>query len=480
MKFKLLLNLTIAIFAIVFIACDDNLDTIGSNIQPDGDDIAVYTDTVIITAKTVSLEDSVYARTAFGVLGEYVDPIFGTVKSDYLSELYCPENLSFRDKTTSIDSVHLSVIFESFVGDSISPIGVSAYRVTKSLEKNYFTNIKPTDYCDLKESLGQGLFSIRNSMLPDEGGLREFKLEVDNSVGQELYDEWERTDGKVFTNSDELRKFFKGIYVTTTFGSGSLININTTALQVYYSYTGRNLDNTADSTRIAMLRLPVTSEVIQMNRVQNSIPSNLFENGDTRTYLKSPAGVCTELTIPLKKIMEIAETKGEGKNNKLNSATFKLKGYTEEEEKTNISQSPHLLFINKDSIKTFFTNPNKIALSDNKTSFIMIRDGYYTTASTTNTYNFSYSNTTSVSNNIATLINHYADYYKDKTDIPDLKYLVIPISVAGQSVSSGYTSVYTFTNVYNQMYPTTAIFRTDKDNMKMPLIFSSYNTDRYK
>jgi len=465
MKFKLLLNLTIALFVIVFVSCNDDLDSIGSNIQPGGDDITVYVDTVVLTAKTVSLEDSVYARASSGLIGEYTDPIFGKIKSDFLTELYCPENLSFNEKTTKIDSVYLDVISYAFYGDSISPVGISVYQVDKkNLEKNFYTNIKPSDYCSMNQVLGQGIFTIKDADRYSTG--KRYRFVLDNSVGDDFYNEWKNTSGAVFKNSDALREYFKGLYITTSLGSGSLIDVNTSIIQIYYSYTGRNSDDTADSTRVGLLRLPTTPEVIQMNQIQNTIPSELFTNEDTRTYLKSPAGVCTEVTVPLKEIMDKA--KKEGVAHKINSASFKLKGYTEEEDKMGMSRSSNLLFIHKDSVANFFEN-NKMA--DTKTSYIMMQDA------STNTYNFSYGNlASSASNNLAAMVNYYANYYKDKEDIPDLKFLVIPIYAQSQYVTSGYSQVLAFTNIYNQMYPTSTILRTDKDNMKMALIFSNYNT----
>lgn len=469
MKIKLLLNLTIVLLAIAFVSCNDDLDSIGGNIQPDGDDISVYVDTVVLTAKTVSLEDSVFARQVSGLLGEYTDPIFGKIKSDYLSELYCSENLAFHKNTTSVDSVFLDVISYGFYGDSISPVGIAAYRVDKkNLDKNFFTNIKPTDYSSMKNVIGRGLFTIKEADPYSTG--KRYRLSVAKSLGNEFYKEWKDSNGATFKNSETLRKFFKGIYVTTTLGSGSLIDVNTNILQIYYSYTGRNKADTADSTYVGSVRLPSTGEVIQLNQVQNTIPAYLFQNSDSLAYLKSPAGVCTEITIPLKDIM--SKAKKDNITNKLNSATFKLKGYTEEEDKMGMGRSGNLLFINKDSLANFFTKNNE---ADAKTSFVMIHN------STTNTYNFSYSNLkASISNNLATMVNHYVDYYKDKTNVPDLKFLVIPVQAATKSVASGYTQVEAYSNIYNQMIPTSAILRTNRDNMKMALIFSNYNSAKTK
>jgi hypothetical protein len=69
------------------------------------------------------------------------------------------------------------------------------------------------------------------------------------------------------------------------------------------------------------------------------------------------------------------------------------------------------------------------------------------------------------------------DYYKGKDNIPDLKYYVIPVSFDYQaSTSSSGSTIYTYTKVFNQMSPASAVLRTDEDNMKMALIFSNYNS----
>lgn len=469
MKIKHLLSLAIAILMIAFISCNDELDNIGGNIQPDGDDISVYIDTVVLTARTVSMEDSVYARSNFGLLGEYTDPIFGKIKSDFLSELFCSEKTAFHEKTISVDSVFLDIVSEISYGDSISPIGITAYRVDKKdLNRDFYTNVKPTDYCSMKQIIGQGVFTIKDAEhFGSNQAAKQYRLLVNKSLGNEIYNNWKKSNGNIFANEDSLRNYFKGIYITSNFGSGSLINVNTSRLLIYYSYTGRNSGNTADSVRVGSVLLPTNQQVIQLNRVQNTIPSYLLENGDSKVYLKSPAGVCTEITIPLKQIIEKA--KRNNKINIVNSASFNLKGFTEEEQNMTLGQSSNLLFINKDSINNFFSK-NKNA--DNNSSFIMIR------SAATNTYNFSNSNqVSSLSNNLATMVNYYVNYYKDKETVPDLKFLVLPISTAISYVSANYTQVAIYSSVYNQMTPTSAILRSDKDNMKMGLIFSDYNSN---
>lgn len=445
MRIKPLLILAVTLFSVIFASCSDDLNTIGDNIRPDEDDIIVGIDTVTLTARTVSMEDSVYARTSYPLLGEYSDPVFGKVKTDYMSELFCPANTKFKDNVISIDSVLVRLACYGFTGDSISPMGLSIYEVNKPLVANFFTNVDPKKYVDMSKPLGQNVFSLDAS--PRINGMRWIITDLDMSVGQRFYNEW-KTKPSTFSSPDKFLEFFKGIYITTTFGSTRIMNMAHTFLEIHYTYRVN-----VDSTSVDYLRFPVTQEVIQLNRVQNTIPDNLFTNSDTRSYLKTPAGVYTEITIPLKEIIEKTKV-GEI----INSASFKIKGFSEEEEKSTFKRPTDLLFINKDSLPNFFLKNNK---NNSRTSFIVTRN------QSNNTYDFG---------NIGYAINYYADYYRNAQTIPDLKYLAIPVDV--RRVKNTSTGSLDIDAVYNLMNPTSAIFRTDEKNMKMGLLFSTYRKNK--
>lgn len=468
MKIKTLLSLSVALLAVISISCDDNISSLGGNIQPDGDDIIAGGDTISVKARTVSFKDSVYARTTRGILGEYIDPLFGKIKSDYLCEFFYPKKdesevvKPFLDNVLSIDSVFLNTGFYTFYGDSISPMGLSVYEITSPLVPFFFTSIDPTKYCDMTKVLGQSIFTIQN--VPDtiDDGYKTLKTRLDLSLGNRIYQEW--LDNKdTFTSPENFKEFFKGVYVTTTFGSGSLIQTEFTEMDVHYTYKGRNKEDTADSIRTTLLRLSVTPEVVQMNRINNAFPEGLEdkegEYNNQKTYMKTPAGLYTELTIPLGEIIDKI-----GKDKTLNAVNFVMKGNTEEEDKLNIQRPGTILLINKDSLENFFY---KKRLHDGISSFVISRSSASSTSTIYNSYDFG---------NIASAINHYADHYKNEANVPDLKFLMIPISIS--TVTNSSTGVVEVTNIYNLMNPTSAILRTEPDNMKMSIVYSKYNNNR--
>ena len=85
MKHKNIFYITLLSIIALLYSCDDSLKNIGFTIQPDNDRITVGTDSLFINAKTVSVDsllpEGMFAKTKNPVLGEYKDPLFGTMAS---------------------------------------------------------------------------------------------------------------------------------------------------------------------------------------------------------------------------------------------------------------------------------------------------------------------------------------------------------------------------------------------------------------
>ena len=455
MKIKSLWTLISFLTILAFVGCDDDLNSVGSNIQPPSDSIYVTTDTIILKARTVPV-DSVYARTINGVLGKYQDDIFGTIKSDYLCQFYYSDSTKFKDNLQSIDSVKFGIDFALFSGDSLAPMGLSVYEVTKKLPDNFYTNVDPSPY------IGSSPKLLTNSAYTVNGAKKVAKYQTGYpqrviysdlgiQFGQRILNYY--NDPTIKKNKDTFNEMFKGAYVTTTFGSGTLINILYTSIEIYYSWKDikGNHDNTQDTIRSTLFTLSATPEVIQLNHVQNENPQNLFTEGTGQTYMKTPAGVFTEIVIPIKEISEHMQAPTVDYKT-VTSAQFSLKGYTEKEPSKPFSlQRPgNVLLIDKDSVQTFFSRRQ---LPDGKSSIYTSRNTTY------NTYDFS---------NISALVNHYRE-----KNVDNATFLVIPVDVTKESSSSS-----TVVGVYNYLKPSTSILRSDATNMRMELIYSRFNNTK--
>lgn len=448
MKIKSQLVTLLALCSVLFAACDDDVDTTGSSVLPGGNDMGISLDTAYLKVKTVSM-DSIYARTIEGVLGKYEDEVFGTVKSDYLCEFYCPDDMSFQPNVVSIDSMQLSLDFITYRGDTVTPMGLSVYEVNKELGRNFYTNVDPSDFCNLKQPLGQKTYSISQSSKYAASStvlVRTVSVNLKDELAQKFYKESLKSNN-AFQNSATFKKFFPGVYVTTTFGSGSLINVNNTSMNIYYKYNDvkGNHDNTADTIRTSLFSIAVTPEVIQMNHIENKLPSSLFEANTGAVYMKSPAGVCLELELPIKSIIDKAGDKV------VNSAKFSLYGYSEKEAelKDDLGRPQYVLLVNKDSLNNFFLRkslPNSITSYSAEWS------------SSTNSYVFS---------NIAQMIVEY----KKQNIKANPTFMVIPVK---QNYTTNVYNQTELSSVNNYMQPSSSIIRSDKQFMNISLIYSDY------
>jgi hypothetical protein len=450
MKHKNILNITLLSIIALLYSCDDSLKNLGFTIQPETDRITVGTDSLFMSAKTVSVEsllpDGMFAKTKSPVLGEYKDPLFGTTKSDFVGEFYYPEGKNFPDNTT-IDSVRVAVFYNSWKGDSVAPMGLSVYEINKTLPSgSHFTKFDPTEYVDINAPIGRSVFSPANIEVPKterespDYYHRAF-VSLPNSIGERIHTLSNTIED---LDTDSFKEYFKGLYLTTDFGSGAIVTVDHTYLYVHFQYLDEKGSSTKqDTIRTGNMILNTTPEVIQINQIQNKNDKLLEENAEY-AYIKSPAGVYTEITFPF------TEKADKLNNQALNLAKFKVSALPDEDGilKYKLSPSPYLLLVNKEDLKDFF---EKRKVPDNVTSFYAQLD------QTTYTYDFG---------NLSSMVNHYKETNDGK--VKDLTYVLVPIDVQVSNINNQAQ----ITAVYNQMTPTaTTLFKTPA-KMKMDLVFS--------
>ncbi len=462
MKLRTIIVLSIIATTTLLISCNDTLDKLGFTVQPGNDKVTVGTDTVYLSSSTIQV-DSVFSKTKYPILGEYIDPVFGSIRSDYIGEFYFPETMEFK-KDAKIDSVRLSVEYTSMIGDSLAPMQLAVYKVTEVLPKGKkYTNFNPEIFADMSKPLGVKTFTGKNNSYRTEvyySGTtsQEIKIYEINTplpieIGQSFLDEYHKEGHGALIDTETFREFFPGVYVTTNFGNSSILNVNLTSLKVYYNYLDeKGSSQQTDTTRSTVWNIYITPEVTQMNRISNK-NDNLIQVNDSGTFIKSPAGVNTEVMFP------IADISNKLSNSALNQA--KLVVYTVpnvmEDERIKLSPPDNLLLINRDSVKQFFENGK---LHDNLTSFVATYD------SSTQSYNFG---------NISALINYYnSEHKKDQSKPLNQTYQLIPVDLAYASSSGIYSQGTVVTEIYNQMKPTATMINNKKDKLRLDIIYTSF------
>lgn len=459
---KILRLLTVLVIAaLTFAACDDTTEGIGGSITNKIDNINISNSAFNVTTKSI-VADSVLSRNNTGLIGKMKDPETGNyVKGDYMTQLsvlptFSVDTLDYikqaNNGSIEADSCYLLVSYNASYGDTIAPMKVTAYEMTKPMaeDKEYYSNY---DAFKVKEGWvsESNQHWSSNYNLSNTSDVKNFKIYLNKK--------YTTKDGKTYKNYGsyimqtyaEHPEYFKtnykflhnvcpGFYIKNVGGTGNMAKIWNTELIFYWTrHKTINKDSTAVS--IGYNRFDGTEEVLQLNKIENdteNLKKLASKDQEKCTYLKSPAGIFTEVTLPIEDIM-----KGHEKDT-LNTATISFPRLNNENEDNpyNFATPSTILMVQKDSLQSFF---EKSKLADSRTSYTA---SYSSTGTYKNAYTFQ---------NIANLV---SAMYKNKGKGENWKKVVlVPVNVI--TTTQGYTTVISKINHDMSLASTRLIVGTD-------------------
>ena len=437
----------IALLAITFWGCDDNTAGLGLGMFPGSDqNINGKLSTFDVTTESVHAGE-IYAMTNVGYVGKFTDEIFGTYQAGFLAELNCPSGMTFpgvydgtaldeKKKATrvmvgddnednkdvtfirddnnkiigNIHTIELYLWYSSYFGDSLTACRLSVYELSENLdtEHAYYTNINPENYYDHADPnslLGTKAYtavdlsvkdSIRNLSTYVPSVHVSFRDEAAKEIGKEIIKK--ANELGVNLDNKEFRKIFKGIYVKSDYGDGTVLYINQAQMNVVYkcyavdTITGVKLQKKVaengvykDSTYYGYRTFATTREVIQANQLENDKAAiqNCINKSEW-TYLKSPAGIFTQLTLPVSQIAEKLQ------GDTLNAVKLGIPIYNETSDKKFGMSTPNNVLLIRKKYKDSFFKGNQ--LSDGITSSLF-------TSTTTSFTQYTFNNITQMINN---------------------------------------------------------------------------------
>jgi hypothetical protein len=346
------------------------------------------------------------------------------------------------------------------IGNPNIPMQIQVFAVNQPLDKVFFANVNPADYCDLTKELGALVFTASGATAIDSQAVstneyiyrRRLEIPLPFELGQKIYNETINNPAS-FNNQQAFNRFFPGIYVTTGYGSGCLLDIMSTAIHVDYQYAEISSEG-KDSLIYMKEQFITTKEVIQLNRFENSDTEQLLTENEDYTFVKTPAGIYSRFVLPSSEIRPVIEGRI------INSMIFNLKYMPNENWPYSLSPPPYLLLMPEDSLSSFFLNRN---VENNLTTFISsAEDGPSTSPNgyslTTRTYYFY-----DIKNLLMTHISKSPD--------EDLRFLVVPVNrTTSSSQNYGYYSI----EINNYLAPSGVKLRKDEDLMKITVISSKY------
>lgn len=389
-------------------ACNDETGTIGGSLISDLDHLEISTDTFNISTRSIVV-DSVLARNSSSYLGTIRDPETGEyISANYMTQFHTLEGYGFpaldsissRDTNNEIiaDSCELRLFWDSFYGDSLSSMKCTAYELAAPMteDKVYYSNFDPIKEGLVRSASAGGIKASKTYTLEDMNvslSLRN-NSSYSKNIRIRLDKPYTDKDGKTYNNYGTyiMRKYYKeyggdstyfknairlinnvvpGFYIESTGGLGNLANVTITQLNLYFQYKG----SSASTPYTGTMSFAGTQEVMQhTNYVNENEKIKSLADDPTCTYLKTPAGIFTEITLPVNEICLNHD------NDTVNSAKFTLQRLNDITDSSYAFDAPTtVLLVPKDSLYSFFEHRD---VNNNKTSFLATFD------SKSNTYTF--------------------------------------------------------------------------------------------
>ena len=400
MKFIKLTAFLLAAFSMV--ACDDTTDTLGSSITNKVDNLTITDATYNVETQSL-VAGPVLSKSNNGIIGRVKDPETGTyLTADYMTQMvplstFSVDTLQYiKDANNGeilANSCYLFVRYQSTYGDSLAPMKVTAYEMSKPMteDKNYLTDFDPMAEGYIAEN---SYYNSATYSLSKATGYFEIYLNKPytkdgttyNNYGTYLMQTYVDHPEYFKSNYEFLTKVCPGFYIKYEGGVGSVADIWNT--EVLFTWSRKVPDANGnyikdnkginDSIRINSNCIDGTEEALQTNHIVNDAASIASLAADQScTYLKSPAGIFTEVTLPVEEILKGHE------NDTLNTAsvTFPRINNTETDNQYIFNTPSYVLMIPKDSIDSFFENGDVV---NNRNSFYASYS-----SSTTNGYTFS-------------------------------------------------------------------------------------------
>ena len=462
------------------ISCDDTTNTIGDSLIDNGDKLSITADTFSVASETM-VAGRVIARSSTGYLGRMVDPetmttVTGNLMSQFhvLSnyELPAKDSIMSRDANNEIiaDSCDIRLYYSTYYGDSLSQMKMTTYELSKPVKEgeSYYSDFDPEAQGYIRPAAQGGIAEKRSFTLTDytEADSIRNRRNYNRNIIVRLNKQYKDKNGVTYNNygTSLLRKsqqdpsafrnpyrflheICPGFYFKVDGGSGSMAHIQLAQLNIYFK-NKQNGKVSEISTNFVS-----TEEVLQLTNFSNdNTKLQQLANESGHTYLKTPAGLFTKLTLPMSDIMA-GHT-----NDSINTAKVVLHRINNSSTSDYQFGIPHnVVMVPADSLQSFFANNR---LPDNKTSFMA------TYNSKTNAYEF---------NNISGIVNLFS---RNRTMPAWGKVVVVPVELQSVTQGTGSSKKTVITKVSNDMglSSTKLLGNTSTGkNIQISIIYGKFN-----
>lgn len=341
---------------LVFVGCRNNDKSLGVEIQPKEDEIVVASDTFLLDCENYYVP-SISAQADTMILGEFYSSKYGNTKAELILQLAPPVGYEFPsdDYNPTPDSLALIMFYDTWFGSAYAPLEMSIYELNKEpivYNRQYFSNLEPGDFTDSTILMGKRLVtSVDLSRVDSLGNDTALHPYVKYKFDEEQLLRFFNMPHSAYDSEEAFLNEFKGLYITTRYGSSSMLHFNQIELVLYYHYTYRK--NGRDTIVNTTVSYPANKEVRQLNRFFHRDIADIAIAPDSVVYLKSAAGIYPKVRLPMGRIAKRMYDKIGDKDFNINGAEIEVEIVDYEDTDVYLTPPEYLLALTTEEFDDF-------------------------------------------------------------------------------------------------------------------------------
>ena len=161
---SILYSLLAAVVMILAVACDDT-SSIGNSLADET--VSIVVDSNFTVTGSTKLNNVVQSRTLSQLIGALDAKGYGSIKSDFVGQFMPSLQMdTVSIEPESLDSVKMFMYMQkgNFVGDSLVPMGIEVFQLTRDLPYPIYSDFDPEGYYDPQNMLASAVYtaSVRN------------------------------------------------------------------------------------------------------------------------------------------------------------------------------------------------------------------------------------------------------------------------------------------------------------------------------
>ena len=371
---------SIGVLVAICAACGD-VSNIGSSVLQDEVQIIVDS-SFVLTASSTDEGVPVLSRTTTQLLGRIEAKEYGLFSSDFVTQFMPAGTIDTTIDKDNIDSLQLVLAIPNgaLVGDSIVPMGLNVYPLTKELPSTIYSDFDPSGYYDPNNVIASRVYApnaMNDSSIVAALNFRYIYVPLPKEWGQDLYQAY-LDNPDVYQSPQAFTSIFPGLYVANSFGSGRVVRIGATIMRLYW-HTDAKTSQGNDTTYINYGNYyAVTPEIVTNNNIKYAMADGLKQMiANNRAIISAPTGCDVQINFPAPALIETYRAHS-GPVAVVNNLSLSIPAQAIAND-YGINPPPYLLMVLKNKKAKFFQDNS---LADGQTSF------YATYNTTTKSYEF--------------------------------------------------------------------------------------------